>query len=77
MRTKMRLSLTIDENTYKAVEEAAKTNRLPKSQIAQQAFELWLKKETETMMFKGYEEMWEEDREFTDLVFESQREALS
>ena len=77
MRTKLRLSLTIDENTYKAVEEAARTYRLAKSQIAQQAFELWLKKETEAMMSKGYEEMWEEDREFTDLVFESQREALS
>ncbi len=77
MRTKLRLSLTIDENTYKAVEEAAQTYRLAKSQIAQQAFELWLKKETEAMMCKGYEEMWEEDREFTDLVFESQREALS
>ena len=77
MRTKLRLSLTIDENTYKAVEEAARTYRLAKSQIAQQAFELWLKKEAEAMMCKGYEEMWEEDREFTDLVFESQREALS
>jgi len=37
---------------------------------------LWLKKETEAMMSEGYEEMWEEDREFADLVFESQRNYL-
>ena len=77
MRTKSKLSLTIDEGTYKAIEEAAQTYRLAKSQIAQQAFELWLKKETEATMSKGYEEMWEEDRQFADLVFEPQREALS
>ena len=77
MRTKLKLSLTIDENTYKAIEEAAQTYSLAKSQIAQQAFELWLKKETEAMMSKGYEEMWEEDKEFANLVLEPQNEVIS
>jgi len=47
---------------------------MAKSQLAQEAFRLWLKKETETFMAKGYEEMAEEDKAFADITFEAQRE---
>jgi len=76
MRTKRKLSLTIDEKIYEAIEKASKNYNMAKSQVAQKAFELWLKKETEAMMARGYEEMWDEDREFSDLAFEAQKEIL-
>ena len=76
MRTRRKLSLTIDEKIYEAIEKASKNYNMAKSQVAQKAFELWLKKETEAMMARGYEEMWDEDREFSDLAFEAQKEIL-
>ena len=76
MRTKRKVSLTIDEEIYTAIEKASKTHRIAKSQLAQEAFRLWLKKETEALMAKGYEEMSEEDQEIAELTVEAQREIL-
>ena len=76
MRTKRKVSLTIDEDLYEAIDKAAKTLKLAKSQLAQEAFSLWLKKETEALMAKGYEEMAEEDKAFADVTLEAQREIL-
>ena len=74
MRTKRKISLTIDEDIYSAVENLSKTHRIAKSQLAQDAFKLWIKKETEALMAKGYEEMYEEDKALAELTFEAQRE---
>ena len=74
MRTKRKVSLTIDEETYEAIEKASKILRIAKSQLAQEAFSLWLKKETEALMARGYEEMAEEDKAFAELAFEAQME---
>ena len=76
MRSKRKVSLTIDESLYADIEKASKTFNMAKSQLAQKAFRLWLKKETETLMAKGYEEMTEEDKAFADLAFQAQREIL-
>ena len=76
MRTKRKVSLTIDEEIYAAINKASKTLNLAKSQLAQEAFSLWLKKQTEELMAKGYEEMAEEDKAFADVTFEAQREIL-
>ena len=76
MRTKRKVSLTIDEHLYEAIDKASKTLKLAKSQLAQEAFSLWLKKETEALMAKGYEEMAEEDKAFADVTLEVQREIL-
>ena len=76
MRTKKKVSLTIDEEIYAEIDKASKTLNLAKSQLAQEAFSLWLKKRTETLMAKGYEEMAQEDKAFADVTFESQREIL-
>ncbi len=74
MRTKRKVSLTIDEETYEAIEKASRSLRIAKSQLAQEAFNLWLKKETESLMARGYEDMAEEDKAFAELAFEAQRE---
>ena len=74
MRTKRKINLTIDEDIYSAVESLSKTHRIAKSQLAQDAFKLWIKKETEALMAKGYEEMYEEDKALAELTFEAQRE---
>ena len=74
MRTKRKVSLTIDEEIYAAIDKASKTLNLAKSQLAQEAFSLWLKKQTEALMAKGYEEMAEEDKAIADVTFEAQRE---
>jgi hypothetical protein len=76
MRTKRKVSLTIDEDLYAAIEKASKTLNMAKSQLAQKAFRLWLKAETEVLMAKGYEEMAEEDKAFAEIAFEAQREIL-
>ena len=76
MRSKRKVSLTIDESLYADIEKASKTFNMAKSQLAQKAFRLWLKKETETLMAKGYEEMGEEDKAFADLTSQAQREIL-
>ena len=76
MRTKRKISLTIDEEIYSAIESASKNYRIAKSRLAQEAFRLWLQKETEAHMAKGYEEMCEEDKSITELAFEAQREVL-
>jgi len=76
MRTKRKVSLTIDEELYAAIDKASKTLNLAKSQLAQEAFSLWLRKQTEALMAKGYEEMAEEDKVFADVTFEAQREIL-
>ena len=57
MRTKKKVSLTIDKDLYAAIEKASKALNMAKSQLAQEAFRLWLKEETETSMAKGYEKM--------------------
>jgi len=76
MRTKTKVSFTIDADIYAAIDKASKTLNLAKSQLAQEAFSLWLKKQTESLMAKGYDEMAEEDRAFADVTFEAQREIL-
>ena len=76
MRTKRKVSLTIDSDLYMDIEKAAKTFNMAKSQLAQEAFRLWLKMETEALMAKGYEEMAEEDKAFADLASQVQREIL-
>jgi hypothetical protein len=76
MRTKRKVSLTIDEEIYAAIDKASKTLNLAKSQLAQEAFSLWLKKQTESLMAQGYDEMAEEDKAFADVTFEAQREIL-
>jgi len=77
MRTKRKVSLTIDEELYSAIEEVSKRRKIAKSQLAQEAFQLWLKTEAEALMAKGYEEMYNDDKAFSDLTFNSQREVLS
>ena len=76
MRTKKKVSLTIDEDLYEAIDKASKMLKLAKSQLAQEAFSLWLKKQTEALMAKGYEEEAEEDKAFADVTFDAQREIL-
>jgi len=76
MRSKRKVSLTLDEELCAEIEKASKTLNMAKSQLAQKAFRLWLTKETEALMAKGYEEMAEEDKVFADLTFQSQKEII-
>jgi len=76
MRTKKKLSITIDEEMLRAIDKASKAYHVPKSQLAREAFKLWLNKQTKELMAKGYEEMAEEVKEFAKLSFEAQREIL-
>jgi len=76
MRTKKKVSLTIDEEVYDAMERASESQNIAKSQIAEDALRLWLKKETEALMAKGYEEMAEEDEKMAAITFEAQKEVF-
>lgn len=76
MGTKRKVSLTIDEDLYADIEDYSKKQGIVKSKLAQEAFRLWIKTENEKLMAKGYEDMYEEDKEIAEMVFESQREVL-
>ena len=56
---------------------AGRATPAPIHEHREKAVELWLRKETEALMAKGYEEMAEEGRELAEITFESQREAAS
>lgn len=77
MGAKGKLSVTIDEEILKAIENASKTYHMAKSRLTQEALNLWLKKRTQELMAMGYTEMAEEDKEFAELSFEAQKEILS
>ncbi|MFH0730454.1 MAG: hypothetical protein V2B19_29435 [Pseudomonadota bacterium] len=76
MRTKKKISLTIDSGMLEAIESASKRYRMAKSHLAQEAFALWLKSKTEDLMAKGYMEMAEEDRGFAEATLCAQSEVL-
>jgi hypothetical protein len=76
MRTKKKVSLTIHEGVYDDIERASEVQNVAKSQIAEEALRFWLKKETDALMAKGYEDMAEEDEEMAAMAFEAQRETL-
>ena len=77
MRTKKKMSVTIDADIFEAIEKAAKSCNMVKSHLAQEAFKLWFKKRTEELMAKGYIEMASEDRGFSDTTLQAQSEVLS
>lgn len=76
MRTKRKLSITIDNKILEKIENISKVHNLSKSRLTEEALKLWFKKNTEELMAKGYQEMAEEDQEFTELALEAQKEAL-
>ncbi|SLM31437.1 hypothetical protein MTBBW1_330004 [Desulfamplus magnetovallimortis] len=76
MRTKKKVSLTIDTEIMDALEAIALSSNLAKSQIAQEALSLWLKKRTEDLIALGYAEMEEEDRSFSKMTFTAQTETF-
>lgn len=76
MRTKRKISLTIDEDVYLAIESLSKNYNKAKSQLAQDAFKLWIKKETESLMAEGYEDMYQEDKILAEMTFGAQSEVL-
>ena len=76
MRTKKKVSLTIDAELFEAIEKAAKACNMAKSHLAQEALILWLRKKTEESMAEGYIEMAKEDSQFADITLEAQTEIL-
>lgn len=77
MQPKRKMSLTIDEGVFRALEQASKERNMAMSHIAQKALVLWLRTETERMMAEGYEDMAEEDHAIAESSFDAQREVVS
>ena len=77
MITKSKISLTIDKDLLESVEDATQVYKIAKSQLAQEAIKLWLKKKTEEQMEKGYEEQAKEDLEFAELAANAQNEVFN
>ena len=76
MKTKKKISVTIDERLYEAVDQASRRYRMGRSCLAQEAFTLWLKKKTEGQMAQGYREMAREDQETAEGTLVAQRFSL-
>lgn len=74
MQTKKKITITIDEKLFEAVEQVSKRFNMGRSHLAQESLSLWLEKKTESLMAEGYREMAEEDRKFSELTLEAQKE---
>jgi metal-responsive CopG/Arc/MetJ family transcriptional regulator len=76
MRTKKKLSITIDNKLLEEVEKTSKARNFSKSKLTEEALKLWFKKNKEELMAQGYREMAKEDQDFIELTLEAQKEAL-
>ena len=74
MKNKKKVTITIDEELYNAVNQATKRLKLARSRLAQEAISLWLDKKTEESMAEGYRVMANEDRSFSELTIQAQKE---
>lgn len=77
MVRKKKISLTIDKDLLESMEIATHFHQIAKSQLIQEAIELWLKKRTEEQMAKGYEEQSKEDVEFVEAAVNAQDEVYN
>lgn len=77
MKTKKKLSITIDNNLWEEVEKTSKAKKCSKSRLTEEALKLWFKKEREKLMAKGYKDMAKEAQEFMNLTLEAQREVIN
>lgn len=76
MRTKGKLSITIDYKLLEEIKETSKVHHFSKSRLTEEALKLWFKKNKEELMAKGYKEMVKEDQEYAELALEAQREVI-
>jgi metal-responsive CopG/Arc/MetJ family transcriptional regulator len=76
MKTKKKFSVTIDEGLFEEVDQASRRFKVARSRLAQEAFSLWLKNKTESLMVQGYKEMAQEDRNLAELTLSAQKEIL-
>jgi metal-responsive CopG/Arc/MetJ family transcriptional regulator len=76
MRTKRKLSITIDYKLLEEIEKASKVHHFSKSRLTEEAIKLWFKKNTGELMARGYKEMAKEDQELAELALEAQREVI-
>ena len=76
MVAKRKMSVTIDVDILKRIEDIAEASGTAKSRVTQEALALWLKKRTQDLMAEGYAEMAEEDQKLAELAFEAQKELL-
>jgi hypothetical protein len=74
MKTKKKVTITIDEDLYDVVNQATKLFNMARSRLAQEAISLWLEKKREELMAEGYKMMAEEDLSFSKLTVEAQKE---
>ena len=49
MQTKKKITITIDERLFEAVEQASKRFNMGRSHLAQESLSLWLEKKTEVV----------------------------
>ena len=76
MRTKRKLSITVDYKLLEEITKTSKVHQISKSKLTEEALKLWFKKNKEKLMAKGYDEMAKEDQEFAELALEAQREVI-
>ena len=76
MKTKKKISVTIDEGLYEAIDQASRRFQVGRSQLTQEALGLWLRKKTESLMAQGYREMARDDQETAEDSLAAQKEVL-
>ena len=63
MPHKLKVTLSLDEDIVEELERTSRETKKSRSRLVQEALELWRRKELQTKLAQGYQEMAEENLE--------------
>ena len=63
MRRKVKLTVSLDQDLAEALDEMSRQGKKPRSQVVQEALQLWRRKELHEKLAQGYRSTAEENRE--------------
>jgi len=76
MSSKVKLTVTVDQDLVEALDEMSRQTRTPRSRMVQEALRLWRRKHLHDKLAEGYRDMAEEDQETAERHLPAFKEVL-
>ncbi len=76
MAQKVKLTLSLDEDLVKALDQVSRRSKRPRSRVVQEALRLWQKRELQQKLAAGYRAMAGENRDMAEQHLAAFREIL-
>jgi metal-responsive CopG/Arc/MetJ family transcriptional regulator len=76
MASKVKVTVSVDEGLVRALARASRRRRKPRSQLVEEALQLWHRAELHEALKKGYRAMAREDRATAERDLAATREVL-